>query len=76
MILLDVSMPGMDGFAVSQRLRSMPSVSEIPIVLLTARDHPEELERAAGRPLAGVISKPFQVVSLASELTGMLGWKA
>ena len=37
-ILLDVMMPGMDGFEVCRRLRAHPALSQIPIILLTALD--------------------------------------
>src|SRR5438105_4926112 len=38
LILLDVPMPGMDGFAVCRRLRDNPTLADIPIILLTALD--------------------------------------
>lgn len=42
-ILLDVMMPGMDGFEVCRRIRSTPEVAEVPIVILTALDDREAL---------------------------------
>src|SRR5687767_14765676 len=38
LILLDVVMPGMDGFAVCRRLRATPTLAEVPIILVTALD--------------------------------------
>src|SRR5690606_34776459 len=38
LILLDVMMPGMDGFEVCRRLRTMPKLAEVPIIILTALD--------------------------------------
>ena len=38
LILLDVMMPGMDGFEVCQRLRTTPKLAEVPIIILTALD--------------------------------------
>jgi CheY-like chemotaxis protein len=48
LIILDLLMPGVDGFEVVDRLRADPSTAEIPIVILTAKDvAPEERERLA-----------------------------
>jgi DNA-binding response OmpR family regulator len=61
LILLDESMPGMDGFEVCRRLKQMEATQEIPVIFLTAREEREE--RLAGLRVGGVdyIVKPFQV---------------
>ena len=51
-VLLDLLMPGLDGFAVVERLRADPSTADVPIVVLTAKD----LRRADRERLAGRIS--------------------
>ncbi len=49
-VLLDLLMPGLDGFAVVERLRADPSTAAVPIVVLTAKDlRREDRERLAGR---------------------------
>jgi two-component system alkaline phosphatase synthesis response regulator PhoP len=73
-IVLDVVMPGMDGIAVAVCLRAAPATGSLPIVLLTAKDRPEDRERFRRLPVAGVIAKPFDVASLADELAALLGW--
>src|SRR5689334_18862377 len=50
-VVLDVHMPGMDGFEVCERLKSTPATSDIPILFLTADDDPELSRRAL---IAGV----------------------
>src|SRR5512138_3567688 len=49
-VLLDISMPGMDGIEVCQRLRQMPDMAQRPVVMLTALDTPQRREqsKAAG----------------------------
>lgn len=73
-ILLDVMMPGMDGPSTLARLRQEPRTAEIPVILLTAKVQPSELRAWAHLDLAGVIAKPFDPMTLASEVASMLGW--
>lgn len=61
-ILLDLMMPGMDGIAVSQRLRSDPKTAGIPIVVMSAQDRIQSLR---GRmPLDDRLPKPFDLARL------------
>jgi DNA-binding response OmpR family regulator len=65
-ILLDVMMPGLDGWSVAERLLENEDTREIPIVFLTARA--DLRDRARGMDLGGLdyITKPFNPVDLAS----------
>jgi DNA-binding response OmpR family regulator len=64
-ILLDVMMPGLDGWRVAEELLEDPATSSIPIVFLTARA--ELRDRARGLDLGGLdyVTKPFNPVDLA-----------
>ncbi len=64
-ILLDVMMPGLDGWHVAEALLDDPGTDEIPIVFLTARA--ELRDRARGINLGGVdyVTKPFNPIELA-----------
>ncbi|CBN54965.1 MULTISPECIES: response regulator [Kamptonema] len=73
-ILLDVSMPGMDGIAVCDRLQSNPITRSIPVILLTAKVLPSDRTRFAQMGIAGVVSKPIEPITLKEEITEMLGW--
>jgi len=67
LVLLDVMMPGMDGPETLERLRQAPETSAIPVVFITARTQPEDIERFMGLGAAGVISKPFDPMTLAER---------
>ena len=67
LILLDVMMPGMDGPETLARLRQDPATSAVPVVFITARTQPEDIEKFMALGAAGVISKPFDPMSLASD---------
>src|ERR671928_1762796 len=72
-ILLDVMMPGLDGWRVAEELLEDPRTSGIPIIFLTARA--ELRDRARGLDVGGVdyITKPFNPVELASLVRNLLG---
>ena len=73
-ILLDISMPGMDGFAIYDRLQSDPITRSIPVILLTAKVLPSDRARFAQMNIAGVVSKPIQPTTLTEEVAEILGW--
>ncbi|HBE17114.1 MAG TPA: two-component system response regulator [Cyanobacteria bacterium UBA11149] len=74
-ILLDVSMPGMDGFAVFQQLQANPIAQSIPVILLTARVLPSDRDRFTKMGVAGVIAKPIEPMTLTTEIIEILGWE-
>ena len=71
-ILLDVMMPGLDGWRVAEELLDNPGTENIPIVFLTARA--ELRDRARGIDLGGVdyVTKPFNPVELAPLVRDLL----
>ncbi len=73
-ILLDLSMPGMDGFAVCEILQSDPITRSSPIILLTAKVLPSDRAKFAQMPVAGVITKPIQPITLTEEVADILEW--
>ena len=73
-ILLDVSMPGMDGISVYESLQSNPITRSIPVILLTARVLPRDRAKFAEMGVAGVITKPIEPTTLTQEVAEILGW--
>jgi len=73
-ILLDLSMPGMNGFAVYEILQSDPITRSIPLILLTAKVLPSDRAKFAQMAIAGVITKPIQPITLTEEVAEILGW--
>lgn len=64
LILLDVMMPEIDGIEVLRRLRDDPATESIPVVFLTARAQPDEIDEYRDLGVADVIVKPFDPVEL------------
>src|SRR6266498_5704483 len=64
MILLDVMMPGMDGFEVCRRLRATPGVAEVPIIMVTALDDRESRLRGIEAGADDFVTKPLDRLEL------------
>ena len=71
-VLLDVMLPGMDGWQVAERLVEDEATNQIPLIFLTARA--ELRDRARGLELGGIdyITKPFNPLELAPVIEGLL----
>jgi CheY-like chemotaxis protein len=72
LILLDVMMPGMDGPTTLARLRRDPGTAGIPVLFMTARAQAREVEQLIALGAYGVISKPFDPMTLAFAVRGHL----
>ena len=71
-ILLDVLMPGQDGPATLEGLKNNGATQHIPVVFLTARGLPAEVQRLKKLGAIGVITKPFDPMTLAEEMSTIL----
>ncbi len=67
-ILLDVMMPGMDGFEVCQRFRADPTLAEVPIIMLTALNDRESRLEGIKAGADDFLSKPFDTLELRLRL--------
>jgi len=69
LILLDIMMPGLDGWEVLSRLRQMSEVMDIPVILFSAKDYPNGKELARQYGAVDYIRKPFTPASLRDVLS-------
>jgi two-component system, OmpR family, response regulator len=67
-VVLDVMLPGEDGFAVAARLHAIPGLETVPIMMLTARADLDGSELVRRSGAAGVLTKPFNPVDLSERL--------
>ncbi len=74
-VLLDVSMPKVDGTQVLKALQAEDSTQDIPVIFLTAkaRDSEQKVLKALG--VSGIIIKPFSPETIAALTKEILGWK-
>ena len=72
LILLDVMMPGMDGPTTLTHLRNDPRTADIPVLFMTARAQAREVQQFIALGAHGVISKPFDPMTLAFSVRSHL----
>lgn len=75
LILLDVMMPGIDGYTMCRLLKQNPLTKEIPVVFLTARDDPTDVEFGFALGAVDYIHKPFNVSILKARVRSHLALK-
>jgi CheY-like chemotaxis protein len=73
-VLLDVMMPGMDGPTTFRHLQAEEATRDIPVVLLTAKVMTGERQLWDELAVHGVIAKPFDPMTLHTEVSRLLGW--
>jgi two-component system OmpR family response regulator len=74
LILLDVMMPGLDGKATFEKLQEIPELAKIPVVFMTAKVQIHEIDFYLKLGAAGVITKPFDPMTLAGDVQNI--WAA
>jgi CheY-like chemotaxis protein len=74
-ILLDVMMPEMDGPTTVAALRSRPETRSVPVILLTAKVQAADKRRFTQLDIQGVMAKPFDPMTLASEIASIMQWE-
>lgn len=67
-ILLDVMMPGLDGPSTLAELQANPDLAHIPVVFMTAKVQRDEVDHYLKLGVAGVIPKPFDPMTLPSQV--------
>lgn len=76
LILLDLLMPGMDGFEVCRQIKAEPGWSEIPVIFLSAADDKDLIVRALDSGGIDYITKPFSHAELLCRVRTQLAFKA
>lgn len=72
LILLDIQLPGMDGYAVARGLRAIPAIQNVPIVAVTSYAMPGDRERCIAAGCTGYIEKPIDPSTFASDVEAFI----
>lgn len=71
LILMDVMMPGLDGPSTLKRMRGIARIADVPVIFLTAKVLPIEVDQYLKLGAIGVIGKPFDPVKLCDDLLAL-----
>ena len=68
LVILDVEMPGLDGFEVCAFIRSQKHLAKLPVIISTGRDNPDDRNHAARLDVHAFIPKPFGLTELLAKV--------
>ena len=68
LILMDINMPDMDGYALTAKLRAIPELNRVPIIALTANVMKGDRERSLEAGCDGYLQKPIDIDTLTSQI--------
>ena len=71
-VILDVMMPQIDGFEVLRRIRANPTTASLPVIMLTAKSTPSDIEKGLALGANYYITKPFSGLDLVRKLRACL----
>ncbi|MBT5374777.1 MAG: response regulator [Rhodospirillaceae bacterium] len=76
LVLLDVMMPNMDGPSTMMAIREIPEFSATPVVFMTAKVQPQEVQALLALGALDVIAKPFDPMTLSDQVKGIWATRA
>ena len=76
LVLLDVMLPGIDGFEVLSRLRGQATTAELPVIMVTAMQDPSARVRAIDLGVDDFVNKPFRIKDLQARIHSVIAQRA
>ncbi|MGQ0649639.1 MAG: response regulator [Gemmatimonadaceae bacterium] len=73
LVILDISLPRIDGWGVAQQLRAAPETAHVPMLALTAHASPGDRDRARREGFDGYLAKPCDPAAVLAEVRRLLG---
>jgi two-component system cell cycle response regulator DivK len=73
LILMDMSLPGIDGWEATRRLKAAPQTQNIPVIALTAHAMSDDREKALAAGCDDFDTKPVELARLLSKIQALLG---
>jgi CheY-like chemotaxis protein len=73
LIILDILMPGKNGWEIMEELKSEPVTQDTPVIISTVKNRPEDMEQGKDLQAADYIAKPYVFSDLLEKIQGILG---
>jgi DNA-binding response OmpR family regulator len=73
LVVLDISMPEVDGLEVLRRIRADEETGDLPVLLLSARAQEDDVRRGFEAGASAYVKKPFSPIELAERVEALLG---
>jgi DNA-binding response OmpR family regulator len=67
-VILDIMMPDVDGYQVLRHIRSLPATASLPVIFLTAKSTPDDIEKGLAMGANSYIAKPFSGLDLVRKI--------
>ena len=72
LVLLDINLPGMDGYEMLRRLRALPGMEHVPIIAVTANAMPRDIERGLAAGFSDYLAKPLDITRFFEVVDALL----
>jgi len=72
LILMDIRLPGIDGFETTRRIRKMKKMTDVPIIAVTSCEMADDLERIKKAGCNGCIGKPIDPLTINDRIVGII----
>src|SRR3954464_16099448 len=76
LVLLDIMMPGLDGYEVCRRFRKMPAMADVPVVFLSSLDEAQKKAQGFEAGANDYVTKPFEMLEVQARVRSLLKAKA
>jgi DNA-binding response OmpR family regulator len=73
LVVLDVMMPGIDGFEVCRRIKNDPALSAIKVIMVTAKTQGKDIQTGLSAGADHYITKPFKIGELSAKIKEFIG---
>jgi CheY-like chemotaxis protein len=73
LVIMDIGLPGVDGFALTERIRSDPRTRDLPVLVVTVHVFPEDIQRAAQAGCTGFMAKPVDPLAVVARVKSLIG---
>lgn len=71
--LLDLGLPGMDGYEVLEKVRAHPVLEKLPVIIMTGRSQAHHMTRGLALGADGYVTKPFKISAMVNAVNTVLG---